>query len=113
MALEGGEVNAGNVVHYLPVGLYSTTRAQQLRSRSTIPSYQFSRSHPSTRQLPPTPAWLLAPPNVWSCFSRGSRPSLFFFFRSRPASCVRGARTHSGRPVSGARRAGVRLAGTG
>jgi len=27
MALEGGEVNAGNVVYYLPVGLYSTTRA--------------------------------------------------------------------------------------
>ena len=25
MALEGGEVNAGNVVYYLPVGLYSTT----------------------------------------------------------------------------------------
>ena len=24
MALEGGEVNAGNVVDYLPVGLYST-----------------------------------------------------------------------------------------
>ena len=24
MALEGGEVNAGNEVYYLPVGLYST-----------------------------------------------------------------------------------------
>jgi hypothetical protein len=24
MALEGGEVNAGNEVHYSPVGLYST-----------------------------------------------------------------------------------------
>ena len=26
MALEGGEVNAGNVVDYLPVGLYSTSK---------------------------------------------------------------------------------------
>ena len=29
MALDGGEVNAGNVVHYLPVGLYSTTPARR------------------------------------------------------------------------------------
>jgi hypothetical protein len=76
---------------------------------SFLPVLTFSPLHPPAA----TPAWLLAPPNVWSCFSRGSRPSLFFFVRSRPASYVRGAHTHSGRPVSGARRAGVRLAGTG
>ena len=28
MALEGGEIHAGNVVHYLPVGLYSTTTSR-------------------------------------------------------------------------------------
>ena len=32
MALDGGEVNAGNVVHYLPVGLYSTRRNALRRS---------------------------------------------------------------------------------
>ena len=31
MALEGGEVNAGNEVHYSPVGLYSTSAAPNFR----------------------------------------------------------------------------------
>ena len=30
MALKGGEVNAGNAVYYLPVGLYSTSHGVEL-----------------------------------------------------------------------------------
>ena len=98
MALEGGEVNAGNVVHYLPVGLYSTTRAQQLQSRSTIPSYQFSRSHPSTRQLPPLPAWLFSPHQTCGLALAGALvpPSSSSSAPARRRTCAGHTRTAAG-----------------
>jgi hypothetical protein len=50
MALEGGEVNAGNEVYYLPVGLYSTsTYSPALRVVRSPPRIE----HDSTEQSAP------------------------------------------------------------